>query len=203
MIERIAKLSWVLALPIPILIPLTAYAQTRPPLPYEDPGACPFECCTYREWVTNKLTAIHKNRSNNSPVVFTVAPREWVEGLTGVVVTTSPGQIRIVRPITIQYWERSNTSKKIQARPGDVVYFLTYQGEGSFKAWFKGKLLTSVNVTELMEQNQRGSAGGGSNLPKPKSTWWVKIKNRQGQTGWTDQAGNFDNKDACGAPVQR
>ena len=34
---------------------LLALTQTphsgAPPMPYIDQGACPFECCTYRDWV--------------------------------------------------------------------------------------------------------------------------------------------------------
>ncbi len=31
-----------------------AAPQDKPPLPYIDQGACPFECCTYREWRANE-----------------------------------------------------------------------------------------------------------------------------------------------------
>ncbi len=205
MIRRLVKSSWLLALLIAILIPFTADAQTRPPLPYEDVGACPFECCTYREWIVNKSTPIHRNRNNNSPVVFTVAPRERVQAVTGVVITTQPGEIRIARPITIQDYTGSqgtNTSRAIQARPGDIIYLLTSQGEGSYKAWFKGKTIT-INAIDVMEQTQSVPARYGRRIPPTRSIWWVQIKNRQGQTGWTDRPDYFDNKDACGVPVDR
>lgn len=205
MIKRILKSSWLLALAIAILIPLVAYAQTRPPLPYEDAGACPFECCTYREWIANKSTPIHRTRNNNSPVVFTAAPRERVQGVTGVVITTKAGELRISRAITIQDYSGSqgtNASRPIQARRGDIVYLLTPLGEGSYKAWFKGKFII-INVIDVMEENQRGSAGSGVNIPRTSYTWWMQIRNRRGQTGWTNQAANFDNKDACGVPVDQ
>lgn len=202
MLQRILKLSWLLALLIAILIPLAAYAQTRPPLPFEDVGACPFECCMYREWIANKRTPIHRNRNNNSPIVFTVTPRERVQGVTGVVITTKAAEIRIRRPIAIQAYSTrgDHTSKRIQARPGNVIYLLTYQGEGSYKAWFKGELII-ISAVDVIQENQPVTAGSVMNIPRPTSTWWVQIKNRQGQIGWTDQAANFDNKDACGVPI--
>ena len=203
MIRYLIKSSWLLALLIALLIPFTVYAQTRPPLPYEDVGACPFECCTYREWIANKNTPIHRTRNNNSPVVFTVAPRERVQGVTGVVITTKAAEIRIVKSLTIQDYSGSrgtNNSRAIQARPGDIIYLLTSQGEGTYKAWFKGKIII-ISAIDVMEQNQRGSARSGSNIPRTTSNWWVQIKNRKGQIGWTDKPQNFDNKDACGAPV--
>lgn len=205
MIRRLIKPSWLLALLIAILIPFASSAQTRPPLPYEDAGACPFECCTYREWIANKTTPIHRNRNNNSPVVFTAAAGERVRGVTGVVITTKAGEIRIAKPITIQDYSGAggtNASRPIQARRGDIIYLLTSQGEGSYKAWFKGKLIT-ISAIDVMEENQRGSAGSGTRIPSTTSTWWVQIRNRQGKTGWTDRPANFDNKDACGVPVDR
>ena len=202
--QRIIKKSWLLAFPIAILIPLAAYSQTRPPLPFEDVGACPFECCVYREWITNKKTAIYKNRSNNSPVVFTLSPREKVQAVTGVVITTKAGEIRIKKTITIQAYsgDGTNKSRAIRANPGDIVYLLTSEGEGSYKAWFKGQEII-ISAIDVMEANEPGSARYGSNIPRTTSTWWIQIKNRQGKTGWTTQAANFDNKDACGAPVDR
>ena len=192
-----------MALAIAIIIPFAAYAQTRPPLPYQDAGACPFECCTYREWIANKSTPIHRTRNNNSPVVFTVNSRERVRAVTGVVITTKAGEIRITRAIAIQDYTGSqgtNTSRTIQARSGDIIYLLTPLGEGSYKAWFKGELIT-INAGDVMEANQRGSAGSEIRIPATTNTWWVQIRNRQNQTGWTDRPDNFDNKDACGVPV--
>lgn len=199
----ILKSSWILALALAIIIPLAAYAQNSPPLPYEDAGACPFECCTYREWIANKTTPIHRTRNNSSPVVFTVNSRERVRGVTGVVITTKAGEIKITRSIAIQDYTGSqgtNTARTIQARSGDIIYLLTPLGEGAYKAWFKGKLIV-INALDVMEANQRGSAGAGARIPAVTNTWWVQIRNTQGQSGWTDRPGNFDNKDACGAPV--
>ncbi len=198
MIKHIAKPIWLLALLIAILIPRLTYAQALPPIPYEDYGVCPFECCNYGEWTVNEKTALHKDRTNDSPILFTVMPEEKVQGLTGVVVTTSPGEVNIVRPITIEFSaDNSDTSQTIQAQPGDIVYLLTSHGEGEYKAWFKGRFM-NVDVPSLMEKNQPGSLeknhghlGGG------KSIWWVKIKNRQGQIGWTNQSNRFGNQHQC------
>ena len=32
--------------------------QKPPPLPYESPGVCPFECCMYRTWTVEKDTRV-------------------------------------------------------------------------------------------------------------------------------------------------
>jgi uncharacterized Ntn-hydrolase superfamily protein len=57
-----------------------------PPMPYEDIGACPFECCTYREWASTSQVTTYTERNPAAPVAFLVAPRERVRALTGVVI---------------------------------------------------------------------------------------------------------------------
>jgi hypothetical protein len=52
---------------------------------------------------------------------------------------------------------------------------------------YKGVLLTvSMYNDELLK------------LSSPESIWWVKIKNKRGQVGWTKLNENFDDMDACG-----
>ena len=48
-------------------------AQSRgpsaPPVPFEDPGACPFEGCVYHDgWVANGGVDIRTDRQLNAPV---------------------------------------------------------------------------------------------------------------------------------------
>ena len=70
---------------------------------------------------------------------------------------------------------------------GEQFLLLTYLGEGFYKVWYKGQILQSS-----MEDSQF------KKLSEPKSIWWVKIKNRKGQIGWTKLTENFDNMDSCG-----
>ena len=67
----------------------TAIAQPPlgPPMPYEDPGVCPFEGCLYRDWQSLKMVKVHRTRSLKAPLVFTVANGEKGTAITGVVVT--------------------------------------------------------------------------------------------------------------------
>ncbi len=191
MIKHIAKPLWLLPLLIAILLPRLTYAQTRPPIPYEESGVCPFECCNYGEWTVNEKTALHKDRSNDSPVVFTVKPKEKVQGLTGVVVTLIPDEVSIDRPTRIHFYaSNSDNSQEIQAQPGDIVYLLTSRGEGNFRAWFKGQFREVDASNLLSEDNDR-------NIRRGKRIWWIKIKNSQGQIGWTNQSNHFANQHQC------
>ncbi len=156
-----------------------ATTANQPPTPYEDHGACPFECCTYRRWTVKAQTAVRQDRHGSSPVAFTLRRGERVTGMTGVVITTQPGQARVLKPTVIG---------GLQVRSGETVHLLTYIGEGFYKVWYKGKVEELPIVGE----------GGFTIIRAPKAVWWVKVKNSKGQIGWTDQTNNFNGMDACG-----
>ena len=150
----------------------------KPKTPYEDQGACPFECSTYRTWVAKRDIVIRKDMNEKSPVVFKVRKGEKVTGITGVVVTTTPGVAKVIKATNID---------GEQANVGDTVYVLTYSGEGVYKIWYKGKTVVDMDIMGDIEI-----------INTPKSIWWVKIKNNKGQIGWTSQSEDFGNQDACG-----
>lgn len=150
-----------------------------PPVPYVDKGACPFECCTYREWNVTKPTAARKNMSDDSPIGFRMKPGEKVIGVTGVVITTQPGMARVLKKTTLG---------KIRLNRGDELFLLTNLGEGFSKIWYKGR---------IFEESVYGESAYKL-IREPKSVWWVKVKNRRGQTGWSRQPENFGNMDQCG-----
>ena len=157
------------------------FAQTSPgpPVPYVDRGACPFECCTYREWHVVKPTALRRSMSDASPVILRLRTGQKVQGMTGVVITTKPGIVQAIKPTTVD-------SLKVNA--GDRVYVLTNLGEGFAKVWFKGRIL-------------QGEPYDGSifkQIREPEAIWWVKIKDRRGRIGWSREPENFGNVDQCG-----
>ena len=155
--------------------------SSGPAIPYEDVGACPFECCVYRQWIANKATVLHADRRSNSPVIFNVRKGEKVTAITGVVITTRVGTAMMLKPDTL-----GPARRNLSLKAGDVLYLLTYEGEGFYKVWFKGSMFSyglddpSVKI-----------------LSNPQSVWWVKMRNKQGQIGWRNQPENFDNKDQC------
>jgi hypothetical protein len=160
------------------LKPVASRAQGDP-RPFEDPGACPFECCVYRDWVAEKDIPIYAERSTDSPVLARLQKGESVTALTGVVVTTRPGLARVTRSLSLD---------GVRAKVGDVVELLTYGGEGTYKLRFQGRVIgpngdymNSLTITA-----------------SPESVWWVKVKSKRGQTGWSNAPDAFGNKDACG-----
>ena len=55
----------------------------------------------YTNWIAKREIAVHQDMSEASPVIFRIRKGEWVTGLTGVVVTTKPGEARVSRPVTL------------------------------------------------------------------------------------------------------
>src|SRR5215203_1982274 len=156
-------------------------------LPFRDVGACPFECCTYREWTANKPTVLLKNMSDNSPAVFKVKKGDRGQAVDGMVITTKAGIGSAVSDTNLEFvdWKK-NTRRNVSIKKGERVLILTPIGEGFYKVWYKGLILQAG-----MDNSQFKT------LSEPKYVWWVKIKNRKGQVGWTKLTENFDNKDSC------
>jgi hypothetical protein len=156
-----------------------ASAQTRPPAPYSDRGACPFECCTYRQWTVDKATVIRSAMSDSSPVAFRLAKGERVRGITGVVITSQPG---------IAEGLKATEQNGVRIRRGDQIYLYTNLGEGFVKGWLKGRFFQAEVLDSDLFKIVR----------QPRSVWWVKVRNRQGKIGWSREPEHFGNMDQCG-----
>jgi hypothetical protein len=175
----------------------TSEAQEKPQLPYNDWGACPFECCTYREWVAESPIVVFKKRNEKSDVVFRLENGEAVQAVTGVVVTYQLGVTKIVKPIEIGYLP-GGQKPMLSLKPDDVVYTLHYAGEGDDVFWYKGK---SYRDQIAVPDNGWGDVPNSESvkvLSRPKNVWWVKVRNKAGKTGWTRKTDKFGNQDACG-----
>lgn len=118
----------------------------------------------------------------SAPVAFRLKKGEKVTGLTGVVITTKAGIVKVLKNTLI------DEKEKVPVKAGETLYLLTYLGEGYYVTWYKGRFLSD----SFYESN------GVKQVSEPDLTWWVKVKNRRGQVGWTKLPENFDNKDACG-----
>lgn len=166
-----------------------AYSQRRPPTVFVDEGACPFECCTYREWKTEKTTTAYARPDRRSKQVGHFIAGTQVVALTGQVRTVA-GRFIVKKPHE-------------KFKRGDVICLYTYLGEGVFKIWFRGK---------ISEENIGFSPYGGSmgkrcevenlcwgELEKElRMTWWIKIRSADGWIGWTNLGENFSGADECG-----
>jgi len=181
--RRLIRISLILA----FLFTWPVKAQERPPLPYYDWGACPFECCTYREWETVRPVVFRKSRSKKSREVFRVKKSTKVKAITGVVITKKYGITKVLKPMTVT--ENGNKNSEIvPIKPGDILYTLHYLGEGFDLFWFRGKVYSD----EISDPNDSVVIES-----RPDVDWWAKVVNPKGQTGWTNELDAFAHVDAC------
>lgn len=109
--------------------------------------------------------------------------------MTGVVVTTQPGIVKVLKSITL------DEQHPVALQPGDVSYILHYQGEGFEKLWFKG----AVHSEQMDYYNALPNAVKGNlyqRLQEPKYDWWIQVKDSAGKVGWTEEADHFGT-DSC------
>ncbi|HJP94385.1 MAG TPA: hypothetical protein VJ875_20660 [Pyrinomonadaceae bacterium] len=169
---------------------LVSYPQTKRPAVYVDKRACPFECCTYRKWKTERMTVAYEQPDRSSRRVGKFKAGTWVTGLTGEVATL-PGKFVIFK----------NHEKY---KPGDVLWVYTPLGEGFYKVWFKGRMYQEEleYMNGPFEQSyptcEQTPNCWGRLEKQLQVTWWVKVRSAEGWVGWSDKPENFSNKDACG-----
>ena len=194
-------------------IPGGAGQAAEPVLPYEDEGACPFECCTYRDWIAEAGFQAFGSRipdgAGRRKPAFKIAKGERVTALSGVVITTQAGVVRIVKPGVIDVYSKRLPKAprvSIAVTPGDRVYLFTNQGEGYMSGWFDGRILESFDTASMGPAEACANYKGGCLgivERRPQSEWWVKVRNRAGAIGWVlipkgFSAPSFDKMDACG-----
>jgi hypothetical protein len=167
----------------------------RPPNPYRHEGACPFECCTYREWRTR--SAVQLRESIDSPTIVAEVP-------AGVSVAGLTGEVRL-EPEPHAVLQDNGALKA-----GDVIFLLDNIGEGYVNYWYHGKLNPELGINDGLLifsydncQSNQSVLNASCSIRKlrPGKTfmneWWVKIR-YQGKEGWVLNTGQFDNVDACG-----
>lgn len=176
---------------------LAARDDQPPPLPFHDHGACPFECCVYRDWkAMTRMNAWESYDTTGAARLFSVAAGERVTAMTGVVVTTAAGVLHIRAPLTLEVRSRQfprRSTEELRLEPGDTLYILGKYGEGADAGWFKGRLLEVFDSSPLYPSNAAPEGDG-----EPVTAWWVKIRNSRGLIGWVRGENAFDDNDDCG-----
>lgn len=204
----------ILALAVCALAAPAALAQTAgPPTEngwYVDRDACPFEGCTYRDWTVEADTVLY-DAPWGSKTVGTAAVGDAVYGLTGIVYTR-PIPIAVASPAQHAAVAPPGEPVTLDLVPGEMLYLLTYRGEGVFGAWYKGRLLDiEPHRTMLTTLPDIGWGVTSCREPDAKcwwqvpvgkqrydSVWWAQVMLPNGATGWTRELNNFGNIDALG-----
>lgn len=123
----------------------------EPPKMYVDKGACPFECCTYREWTVTKDTDLF-DAVDGKKKVGVAKKGSKVTGVTGEVHTV---------PL------------KMKDKEGNEFFLLTYQGEGFWKIWKDGSVKPDVEQ-DWKEDKRPNSTWWVQIKLKDGTTGWTK-----------------------------
>lgn len=132
-----------------LFFPIVAFAKNEPPKVFIDKGACPFECCTYREWTVKKDTLLY-DQVDGKKVVGKAIKGTRVTGVTGEVHTIT---------------------RKVKVSDGQELYLLTYQGEGFWKVWQDGAVKTDVELDVSDEKWPDGTWWVQIKLKNGKTGW--------------------------------
>ena len=149
---------------------------------YIEEGACPFECCTYREWGVTSDTQLFTEKDINSKKVMVVKSASKIQALTGDV---------HVRPLKVTVTNDYKTH-----RAGETIWLLNYFGEGIYRAWKNGELI-SVELP-FSPYGKMKALEWAKIEGKYQMVWWVKIKAKNGKVGWSSQVKNFSGMGGCG-----
>lgn len=160
------------------------------PAVYVEQGACPFECCTYREWWAAAPTPVYSSPSSSGMKIRVLKKGEHVTAVTG-----------FVRTQAREFVVTRNTGRY---RVGDTIWVYSYRGEGFFTVWFNGKI-----YGEDLGFSPYGGSGGtrcqgdsancwGTLKTEHSSEWWIKLRLRDGRIGWTNHGEDYSGIDACG-----
>ncbi len=151
---------------------------TDHPAILRDVGECPFEGCTYREWLATKPSVVRVSPQAHAKEVFRLEPGEWVTAVTGEVVTQVPGLAVLDGDL-----RRYCGEVELRLRRGDSLHLYSYHGEGSWLTFYNGEPCDGIAVDESEVRT------------RPVTEWWVKVVNASGDVGWVRAERNFDNWD--------
>lgn len=137
---------------ISFLFSWVLWAAAEPPKIYVNKNACPYECCTYREWDVNKDTELYTGINGKKMNVVVKA---------GTKVTAVTGEVHS-QPL------------KIQTKQGKDIYLLTYEGEGYWTVWQDGKVLDGVEQNWTTDLTPKSDWWIQVKVPNSATQGWTK-----------------------------
>ena len=142
-----------------------------PPLPYVKSPACPFEGCQYGKWKLRKSQKLYAAPDISSAVVTELKVNEKVEALNGQVTTSQYGVIKVIKEEKITTLNDVN----IKLKPGNILYEVSYLGEGNCSVFYNGKLIEIPRGWNPDRIGQIDKDDWGQLVQKRQSNWWVKV----------------------------
>jgi|GEM_PF-1756206 len=165
-------------------------------------GACPFECCVYRDWVAHGPIPALGEPDAAGTVVDTIRAGTRFQADTGFVRITSPQLVAVEREVEAYRQPDDGTGAgPVRLQPGDTLLVLEYVGEGYYSVRRGGELLSVEQFWASGQGWPPTDRVRGSTLGEYAAEWWVRVTTPAGRTGWIDAyAADIGNADACGMP---
>lgn len=151
------------------LFPPDITQQLKPEVPYVQKNICPFECCQYGKWTAKCILTAYKYEGDIQKVAYTLKPGEEFMALTGNV---------HIKELGIAMVTESFDSFK----ENDVVFVLSYKGQGRYDIWSKGEV--KHDIVLFWSDKNLFPPGPVVMKQPPKMFWWVLIQNRRGEEAW-------------------
>lgn len=167
-------------------------------------GACPFECCTYREWKAPVPLPRLDAPIDGSPI-DTIPVGETFEAVTGTVYVTGV-QLIEVRDSLDASGEPGFTAAAAPAwtavfLPGDTLVALDYLGEGFYRVWDGAETHEVQQFWWPVDAQDPAPAWArhGRSTGVYDSEWWIRSIRADGIEAWFRSPDRYiPGSDACG-----
>lgn len=177
-LARRVSAAWVFAAALGICFAAEGVKVPAPALPFFDWKACPGEGCNYGPWTAQKRIAVYDTWRPARKTIAQLAVGQSVTAVSGVVITTKPGLIRLDRDLPEQQLSR-----------GDTILTYTYHGEGFSAVWFKGAFYSEFDISFAKWPDGAGCGSqhcAATYVDLGKKEWWAQIKLKSGAVGWVN-----------------
>lgn len=152
----------------------SATAQWRERIPHSfliRRGACPFECCVYREWTPGvEIQLVSGPRRTADPTSSVSAGEPF---------TADSGRVYITGLAVAAVHDTTDVYPDQTLVPGDTVVLLDHVGEGHYNVWRGGEVLQVESFWEDWRTPTTGEL-----LGEYASEWWVHATTSAGERGW-------------------
>src|SRR5438105_4994279 len=169
----------------PFVAPFVAM-PTPPALPKVEFNACPGEGCQFGKWTARQAVTVYSTWTAKRKPLAHLKPGEKVTAITGVDIVLSASHGVFDRDVP-----------EFGAKKGDDLYSFAYCGEGAEDIWTHGRFIKCTDPNFSWKPGEGCQENcNGRYLELGKSEWWVRIRLKDGRTGWVHVTGNFDGTDA-------
>ena len=151
--------------------------QSRRPEPVIDSAICPFECCRLGPWRAESRVVARSLPATGAPVAYVISRGEVVRAVHGDLRSAHPGRLVLRAPLR-------NPTATFHPGVGDTILIAGYRGEGEYDWRWHGVSLGNDDFWQAV--GDTSAAVQPIWIAPVNGTWWVRVLNRQGRSGWID-----------------